>query len=125
MKLAMLSFAAVQFAIALFQVVAPHAFFDSLGPFDRFNPHYMQDTAAFGAALGVGLAAAASRPSWRPPVLIVATAHYALHAISHLVDIGDSDPGWVGYFDFASVAGGAVLLAGLTVRALREERALR
>ena len=48
---------------------------------------------------------------------------YALHAINHLLDIGDADPSWVGYSDFAGIALLAAALAWLTRVAMRERAA--
>ena len=45
------------------------------------------------------------------PVLVFATAHYVLHAISHLIDINNADPAWVGVFDFVAIAVGLVVHA--------------
>jgi hypothetical protein len=111
-----------QVAIALFIAIAPHAFFDSLGPYGHFNRHYLHDAAAFEGALGVGLLLAARRPAWRAPLLVVAALHFGLHAIAHGVDVSRADPKWVGPVEFAGLLGGAVLLLLLARLALRETR---
>jgi hypothetical protein len=49
--------------------------------------------------------------SWRVPTLAFATAHYVLHAISHLIDIGNATPPWVGVFDFIAIAVGLLVHA--------------
>ena len=49
------------------------------------------------------LAARAGGPPWRVPVLFAALAQSALHTINHLFDIGDTDPGWQGPFNFVGV----------------------
>jgi hypothetical protein len=56
-------------------------------------------------------------------VLGYALLHFAFHGLNHLVDIGDADPESVGVADFVSLALGALLLAWLLARAVREERA--
>src|SRR5207237_9860688 len=81
-------------AIALSIAIAPHAFFDSLGPYGHFNRHYLHDVAAFEGALGVGLLLAVRRPAWRAPLLVLAALHFAFHAISHGVDVTRADPKW-------------------------------
>ena len=42
--------------------------------------------------------------SWRTPVLVFATLEYAIHALNHLVDVGDASSDLVGWFDFFSLA---------------------
>jgi hypothetical protein len=74
-------------------------------------------------SLGVAMAIGVYRRSWRVGVLGYAMLHFAFHAINHLVDIGDADPESVGVFDFVSLALGALTLAWLFARAVREERA--
>jgi hypothetical protein len=103
--------AATQLALGAFQAIAPGAFFEALGDFGSRNDHYLRDVSTFYLALGIALLAAATRPTWRVPVLAFATIQYALHALNHLIDIGEADPGWVGPFDFVSLALFAVLLA--------------
>ena len=56
--------------------------------------------ATFEAAFGFGFVVAVFRPSWRVPVLAIATVQFALHAINHLVDIDRAHPTGIGYFDF-------------------------
>lgn len=46
---------------------------------------------------------AAFRPGWRVPALAFGALHWALHAVSHLLDIGDSDPEWLGPFGFIAI----------------------
>jgi hypothetical protein len=98
---ALLTLAAVQLGLGLFIAVAPGAFAESLGAFGERNDHLARDVATWYIALGVGLAAAADRPAWRAPVLLVALVHHVLHVINHLVDVADADPGWVGPLDVA------------------------
>jgi hypothetical protein len=100
-----------QLALGAFQAVAPGAFFDGLGDFGSRNDHYLRDVSTLYLALGISLLLAAPRPTWRVPVLAFATIQYALHALNHLIDIGEADPGWVGPFDFVSLVLFAVLLA--------------
>lgn len=113
MRAAFLALGVVQLALGLFQVVAPGAFFDTLGPFGERNDHYIRDAASWELALAAAAFVAANRPSWRVPVLAIAAVHYALHAVNHLVDIGESDPGWVGPVDFVALAVGAAALVAL------------
>jgi hypothetical protein len=116
-------FAAVQLALGLFMAVSPHGFYKAVGPFGAYNGHYVRDVSSFYCALGVGLLLAVRRPSWRVPVLAIASIQYALHALNHLLDIGKAHPAWNGYFDFFSLTAAAALLVWLWRVAAREQRA--
>ncbi|MCW3034646.1 MAG: hypothetical protein JWM60_2991 [Solirubrobacterales bacterium] len=110
-------FAVYHLALAAFMVLAPHAFYTSIGPFDAYNSHYIRDTATFEAALGVGFTVAISRPAWRVPVLAITTVQFALHTINHLIDADSSHPAWTGWFDFGSLLAATGLLLVLLARA--------
>jgi hypothetical protein len=49
-------------------------------------------------------------------VLALALVQYTLHSLNHLIDIGESDPGWIGPADFVSLTLGALLLAWMLRR---------
>jgi hypothetical protein len=74
-------------------------------------------------SLGVAMAIAVFRRSWRVGVLGYAVLHFTFHSINHLVDIGDADPESIGVLDFVALAIGALTLGWLLARAMREERA--
>jgi peptidoglycan/LPS O-acetylase OafA/YrhL len=116
------AFAVYHLVLALFMAVAPRAFFTDIGPFGTLNTHYIRDTATFNAAIGVALAIAVRRPSWRVPVLALTTLQFALHSVNHLIDIGRAHPAWTGWFDFFSLTLATVALAWLLRAALAEER---
>jgi hypothetical protein len=60
------------------------------------------------------------RVSWRVPLLAFAVLQYALHALNHLVDVGEADPSWLGPANLALVVLSTALLAWM----LRHEREL-
>ena len=122
LRAGLLGFGAYHVAVGLFQLVAPGAFFDLLGPFGARNDHYILDQVSFNLPLGVVLLGASQLHNWRVPALVFATGHWVLHALSHLVDIGDADPSWVGYFDFVALSLGAGALGWLLRQAVRAER---
>jgi hypothetical protein len=48
--------------------------------------------------------------------------HWGLHALSHLLDIGEADPERLGPFDFGALAIGTAVLGWLLWRALEDAR---
>jgi hypothetical protein len=49
-------------------------------------------------------------------VLGFALIHYTLHSLNHLIDIGESDPSWLGPANFASLVLTALLLGWMLRR---------
>jgi len=123
MRPALLAFAAASLVQGLVLALAPGAFYDAIAGFGARNDHFLRDNAAFYLAAAPALAVAAGRPSWRAPVLALVALQFALHALNHLLDIGDADPSWVGPFDFASLLVVAAVLGIMLRTALREEDA--
>ena len=103
--------AVISVATGVLLWAAPGFFYDNVGPFGPKNGHYMGDVATFYLALGAAQYAAARWPAWRVPVLAVSVVQSALHAINHLIDIGNADPGWLGPVDFAGIALATALFA--------------
>ena len=108
-----------QLLLGAFMALAPGAFYDSLGKFPPRNDHYIKDVSTFYIALGVVLFVSVRRRSWRTPVLVFAALEYAIHAINHLVDVGDAASDFTGWFDFFSIALTALLFAALASFAWR------
>ena len=104
-------FGAYSVLLGLFMLVAPGEFWSTLGAFGPRNDHYIFDNASFELPLGLLLLAAVRWRSWRVPALAFATAHWALHALSHLVDTGHAAGRIVGWLEFAGLAFGTVVLA--------------
>jgi hypothetical protein len=125
MRAGLLALAFTQLALGLWLAVAPGAFYDALAGFGTRNDHFLRDNAAFYLASAPVLAVAASRASWRAPVLALVGLQYALHTVNHLIDVGDSDPSWVGPFDLVSLAVAAVVIGVMFLAALRDEGAPR
>jgi hypothetical protein len=119
MRPLLIAFAAVQLILGFLLWATPGFFYDEIGPFGPRNDHYMADIATFYLALGAATAVAVQRASWRVPVLALALVQYALHSLNHLIDIGESDPSWIGPADFASLTLTTVLVAWM----LRQEAA--
>ena len=110
----LLVFGAYSVGLGVFMIVAPGVFFDTLGAFGTRNDHYIFDNASFELPLGLLLLAALRWPSWRVPALAFATTHWALHALSHLVDTGHRAGAAVGWLEFA----GLVISTGWLASAL-------
>jgi hypothetical protein len=104
-----------QLGLGALMALAPGAFFEAVADFGVRNDHFLRDVATFYLAFGVVLLVAVGRPAWRAPALALGALQYGLHALNHLLDIGDADPGWVGPFDFVSLA----VVAGVFLYALR------
>jgi len=115
-------FAAYSIGLAVFMAAAPHAFYESVGPFGVANDHYIRDVATYSAATGAGLLVAVRRERWRVPLLAVTALQFALHSVNHLVDIAKAHPRWTGYFDFFSLALSTGLLVWLLALARAQER---
>ena len=110
MRILLIAFALGQLLLGLLLWLAPGFFYDEIGPYPPRNDHYMADIATFYLALGAVALVAVRRASWRVPVLTLAFVQYALHSLNHLIDIGESDPSWLGPANFASLLLTALLL---------------
>ena len=117
----LLALGLTQLGLGAFMALAPGTFFDTIADYGTRNDHYLRDLATFYLALGVVLMVASDRRSWRAPVLAFAVIQYGLHTLNHLLDIGDADPGWIGPFNFVSLA----VFTALFVYVLRAQAQLR
>jgi hypothetical protein len=97
----------------------PGFFHDQIGPYGPRNDHYMGDVASWYLAMGALALVAVRRRGWRLPVLAFALLQYALHAVNHLIDIGEADPEWLGPGNFVSLVLTTALLGWLTSLAAR------
>jgi hypothetical protein len=92
-----------QLAIGLWLAIDPDSFVDNIAAFGPADHHFLRDIATFQAGIGIALLAAVGRPRWRVPILFAAFVQSALHTVNHLFDIGGTDPGWLGPFNFVSL----------------------
>jgi hypothetical protein len=114
-EVALVVFGVYSVLLGLFMMVAPGAFFDTLGEFGIRNDHYIFDNATFELPLGLLLLAALRWPSWRVPALAFATLHWGLHALSHIIDPHHAAGDAIGWLE----AGGLVATTALLGIALR------
>jgi hypothetical protein len=104
MRQALFLLAGVQLFLGVFLVIAPGTFVHKLANYGTgADDHFLRDVGTFYLAMGAALLLAVRRPSWRVPVLFLVGLQYALHTINHLIDIGKTDPGWLGPFNFVSL----------------------
>lgn len=116
MRILLIAFGVGQIVLGLLLWLAPGFFHDEIGPYGPQNDHYMADVASFYLALGAVALVAVRRAAWRLPVLVFAVIQYGLHSLNHLIDIGESDPSWLGPANFASLLLTTLLLGGLLLR---------
>jgi hypothetical protein len=114
-EVTLMVFGAYSVAIGLFMMLAPGAFFDTLGNFGVRNDHYIFDSASFELPLGLMLLAAVRWPSWRVPALAYATLHWGLHALSHTIDPHHGAGDVYGWLE----AGGLIVTTVILAMALR------
>jgi hypothetical protein len=101
---ALLLLAGIQLLLGAFLALAPSTFEDAIAPYGSgADDHFLRDIATFYLAVGAALLLAVRRPSWRVPVLFGVAIQYALHTVNHLIDIANTDPGWLGPFNFVSL----------------------
>jgi hypothetical protein len=106
----------------LYMLLAPASFYARIGTYGVENTHYVGDVGSFVIAYGIVLLLAVGRVSWRTPVLYVGALWYAVHALNHLVDIGEARSTARGVIDTVLLTLGALLLAWLANVAQRERR---
>jgi hypothetical protein len=104
---------AISLAIGLYMAISPSGFFRAIGPFGALNDHYVRDMSTWQIGFGAAMLLAVGRPSWRRPLIAVGGIQAVLHALNHLIDVGDSDPSWVGVFDLVTLAASAGLFLWL------------
>jgi hypothetical protein len=111
--------AGVQLVTGLWMVVSPSTFYSAIAGFGARNTHDLRDMSTYFLASAVVLAISTSRPSWRAPVLALVGLQFALHALNHLLDVGNASPGWVGPFDLLTIGAGALLIGWMYREAVR------
>lgn len=96
--------------LGLLMAVSPGTFFDLIASYGTQNDHYIRDTSTFYLAMGVVQLLAVRRSSWRIPVLAFTALQYALHVVNHAIDVGETDPGWMGPANLVSLAAVTVVI---------------
>lgn len=114
--------AAYHLILGAYMFFAPGSFYDTLGKFPPENHHYVKDVSTFYIALGAAFYVSSHRPSWRVPILAFAVLEYTIHALNHLIDVGDAATDARGWFAVFSLTALTVVLAGLLAAAARGVR---
>lgn len=114
--------AAYHLILGAYMFFAPGSFYDTLGKFPPENHHYIKDVATFYIALGAAFYVSSHRPSWRVPILAFAVLEYTIHALNHLIDVGDAATDAKGWFAVFALTALTVVLAGLLAAAARGVR---
>lgn len=119
------SLAVIHLGLGAWMVLAPRSFFDSIGAFGEYNPHYLRDTATFYLAFALGAAIAFTRPAWRVPVLAITALQYVIHTANHVVDVDEANNSWAGPVDAISLGLAAVQFVGALVLLLKLRQGAR
>ncbi len=90
--------------LGLLMALSPGKFFDVIASYGTQNDHYIRDVSTFYLAMGVVQLVAVARRSWRLPVLAFTALQYALHVANHALDVGETDPAWMGPVNLLSLA---------------------
>ena len=118
--IALLSVGAITLLTGVWAFLSPGTFYDAIAAFPPRNDHFLRDVGSFQVALGLLGLVAARRATWRTPALGMFTVMYALHAISHLININDAESDALGIVEFVLLAGTALALGGLYAREARK-----
>ena len=79
------SFGIIYAAIGVFAYVAPHSFFNLLGPYyGVFNYHFVKDAGIAYFSSGVLMVASSKSLQWRCPFLIGGAMFITLHGLFHV-----------------------------------------
>jgi hypothetical protein len=122
LRLFFASISLLHLGLGVWLLASPHSFFTTIGAFGPYNRHYERDVATFYLALSVAGWIAASRTSWRVPVLGILTIQYVLHSINHAFDVDRARNSWAGPFDVVSLSLTAVQFAVLLWLLTRRQR---
>ena len=114
--IALLVAGATQVLTGVWLLLDPGGFYDAVATYPPRNDHFLRDLGSWNVALGAAAIYGARRPAWRTPMLGLLALQYALHTVSHVIDVDDTDPESLGVVNLVAIAAGAVLLGGLFLR---------
>lgn len=105
-----------QTASGVWLLAAPGSFYDAVATYAPRNDHFLRDVGTWNVGLGLAALVAAREPRWRAPMLAILAVQFALHAVSHLIDIDGAEPSSLGVSNFVLLALATVVLGALAVR---------
>lgn len=108
-----------QLIVGVWAIVAPESFYDAVATYPPYNDHFLKDVASWNVALGLAALHAARTPSWQRGMCGVLAVLYALHALSHGIDLDQGEPRSASVATLVSQIAGAVVFAALYVRESR------
>ena len=98
---------------------APGAFDVAIAGYPPENGHFLRDIGTMQIALGMAALLAWRLRGLRVAVLAVLAVQFALHAVSHVIDVDESEPAWQGPFALVALLLGAAVLVALLVKEQR------
>jgi hypothetical protein len=122
LRISVAAVAAVNLAIGLWAGIAPGSFYDQVATYGAENGHFLGDIASAYLGIGIALAIAVSRPSWRVPALAATALFWAIHALNHLGDVDEASSDAKGVTDTILIALGAAAIGYLAWAASRGQR---
>ncbi|MGI8632219.1 MAG: hypothetical protein ACR2NA_06660 [Solirubrobacterales bacterium] len=94
-------------------VFAPGTFFEHIGAYGVQNDHYIRDLGAVYLAYGAASLLAMGWHGWRAALFGLGALWYGLHAVNHIVDVGEASSTTSGVTDAVLISVGALVLAWL------------
>ena len=116
-QIALIAVGALYLVVGVLAFLVPGTFYEELAAYPPENQHFIRDIGTWNVALGIAAIYASGRVAWQKPMLWIVTVQYALHTISHLIDVGDTDPEWQSWVALITFAAGTVVLAALAATA--------
>jgi predicted anti-sigma-YlaC factor YlaD len=105
-----------QLIVGVWAFVAPGSFYDTIATFPPQNDHFLKDIGSWNVGLGLAAVIASRTPSWQRGMLAVLTVQFALHAVSHAIDVGVAEPESQGVSTLVLQIAGTLVLGGLLAR---------
>lgn len=108
-----------QLAVGAWAFVAPDSFYDVVATYPPYNDHFLKDIGSWNVALGLAAIHAARTPSWQKGMCGVLAVLYALHALSHAIDLDQGEPHSASVATLVSQIVAALIFAALYAKEAR------
>lgn len=120
-QIGLIAAGALQLVTGVVAFLAPGAFYTAAAAYPPENHHFLRDIGTWNIGLGLVALLAQSRPSWHRPILAVVALQFALHTVSHVIDVGATDPESQSWLALVTFGLGTVVLAALALTAPSEK----